>query len=302
MLTVIGRTRTESVRHPSDTRQKDRHPMSTWLITGCSTGLGRHLAEAVLQAGHDVIVTARNLDDVADILERFPDTTFGVSLDVTDIEAIDAAVQQGRDRFGHIDVLVNNAGYGYRSAVEEGDAVEVDRLFAANFFGPVALIKAVLPGMRARRTGVIVNLSSIAVRITPAGSGYYAAVKGALEGMSGSLRKELEPLGISVVVVEPGGFRTDFGGRSLQQSVEPIADYAQTAGRRRKENDTTNSGRLGDPARAARAMITAVESPTPPHILVLGQATVQMFRAELDARRDELDVWEPISSDTNVTT
>ncbi len=275
--------------------------MSTWMITGCSTGLGRHLAEAVLQAGHDVIVTARNLDDVVELLDRFPDTTLGVALDVTDTDAIGHAVRRGLDRFGQIDVLVNNAGYGYRSAVEEGDPADVDQLFATNFFGPVELIKAVLPGMRARRAGTIVNLSSIAVRITPAGSGYYAAVKGALEGVSGSLRKELEPLGISVIVVEPGGFRTDFGGRSLQQSAEPIADYAQTAGSRRKENDTTNPGRLGDPAKAAQAMIAAVETPTPPQILVLGKATAEMFRAELDTRRAELDAWEPISSNTSVT-
>ena len=144
-----------------------------------------------------------------------PVSGHGVALDVTDTAAIDTAVRCCLDRFGQIDVLVNNAGYGYRSAVEEGDPADVDRLFATNFFGPVALIKAVLPGMRARRRGTIVNLSSIAVRITPAGSGYYAAVKGAMEGLSGSLRKELAPLGISVIVVEPGGFRTDFGGRSL---------------------------------------------------------------------------------------
>jgi NAD(P)-dependent dehydrogenase (short-subunit alcohol dehydrogenase family) len=274
--------------------------MSTWMITGSSTGLGRHLAETVLQAGHNVMVTARNLDDVADLLTLFPDTALGVTLDLSDTALIATAVQQGLDRFGQIDVLVNNAGYGYRSAVEEGDEADVDRLFAVNFFGPVALIKAVLPGMRARRSGTIVNLSSIAVRITPAGSGYYAAVKGALEGISGSLRKELKPLGISVIVVEPGGFRTDFGGRSLRQSADPIADYAETAGRRRKENDTTNPGRLGDPAKAAQAMIAAVESPDPPQILVLGQASVEMFRAELDARRDELNAWEPVGTNTSI--
>jgi NAD(P)-dependent dehydrogenase (short-subunit alcohol dehydrogenase family) len=274
--------------------------MSTWMITGCSTGLGRHLAEAVLEAGHEVIVTARRLDDVSDLVDRFPDTAFGVTLDVTDFAAIGTAVERGLERFGRIDVLVNNAGYGYRSAVEEGDIGEVDQLFAANFFGPVELIKAVLPGMRSRRSGAIVNISSIAVRITPAGSGYYAAVKGAVEGLSGSLRKELEPLGISVVVVEPGGFRTDFGGRSLKQSAVPIADYAETAGRRRKENDTSNPSRAGDPAKAAQVMITAVESPDPPQVLVLGQAAAEMFRAELDVRRAELDSWESVGSRTSV--
>lgn len=274
--------------------------MSTWFITGCSTGLGRHLAEAVLVAGHQVVVTARNLADVDDLLSRYPGHSYGIPLDVTNHSQIAAAVETSIERFGQIDVLVNNAGYGYRSAVEEAPAADIDALFATNFFGPVNLIKAVLPGMRARRSGTIVNISSIAVRITPAGSGYYAAVKGALEGMSGSLRKELEPLGISVIVVEPGGFRTDFGGRSLQQSPEPIDDYAETAGKRRKENDTSNPSRGGDPAKAAEAMITAVESPHPPAILVLGAPTVDMFRAELDARRAELDAWEEVSSRTSV--
>jgi NAD(P)-dependent dehydrogenase (short-subunit alcohol dehydrogenase family) len=273
--------------------------MSTWFITGCSTGLGRHLAEALLRGGNQVVVTARNLDDVNDLLSRYPGHAFGVPLDVTDPAQITAAVESAVERFGQIDVLVNNAGYGYRSAVEEGHPADVEALFATNFFGPVNLIKAVLPDMRARRRGAIVNISSIAVRITPPGSGYYAAVKGALEGLSGSLRKELEPLGISVIVVEPGGFRTDFGGRSLKQSPEPIDDYAETAGKRRKENDTSNPSRGGDPAKAAEAMIAAVESDSPPAILVLGAPTVDMFRAELDARRAELDAWEEVSSRTS---
>ncbi len=278
---------------------RTRH-MPTWFITGCSTGLGRHLAEALLRAGNQVVVTARNLRDVEDLLSRYPGHAYGVSLDVTDQAQIAEAVESAIERFGQIDVLVNNAGYGYRSAVEEGDPADVEALFATNFFGPVNLIKAVLPGMRARRRGVIVNISSIAVRITPAGSGYYAAVKGALEGMSGSLRKELEPLGISVIVVEPGGFRTDFGGRSLKQSPEPIDDYAETAGKRRKENDTAHPSRGGDPAKAAQSMITAVESPNPPAVLVLGAPTVGMFRDELDARRAELDAWEEVSSSTGM--
>lgn len=270
--------------------------MTTWFITGCSTGLGRHLAEEVLAAGHQVVVTARNLADVDDLLGRHPERAVGVSLDVSDPTQISRAVQTAVERFGQIDVLVNNAGYGYRSAVEEAPQDDIDALFATNFFGPVNLIKAVLPAMRARRSGTIVNISSIAVRITPPGSGYYAAVKGALEGMSRSLRKELEPLGISVIVVEPGGFRTDFGGRSLHQSLVPIDDYAQTAGLRRKENDPSNPSRGGDPAKAAHAMITAVESDNPPGVLVLGAPTVRMFRAELDTRRAELDAWEEVSS------
>src|SRR5579862_4057291 len=212
--------------------------MSTWFITGCSTGLGRALAAAVLDRGDNAIVTARDLATVRDLAAAHPDTALAVSLDVTQAAQAAAAVRAAHERFGGIDVLVNNAGYGYRAAVEEGDDADVQRLFATNFFGPVTLIKTVLPGMRARRSGAIVNVSSIGARRTPEGSGYYSAVKAALEGMSGSLRKELAPLGITVTAVEPGAFRTDFSGRSLEQSGTVIADYAGTAGKRRKEHDT----------------------------------------------------------------
>ena len=178
--------------------------MSTWLITGSSSGLGRDLARAVLDAGHNAVVTARNADAVRDLTEAYPDRALAVALDVTDPAQVAAAVRRGEERFGGIDVLVNNAGYGYRAAVEEGDEADVATLFATNVFGPVALIKAVLPGMRARRRGAIVNISSIGARICPPGSGYYAASKAALEGLSGSLRKELAPLGITVVVGRAG--------------------------------------------------------------------------------------------------
>src|SRR6185312_7707273 len=188
-------------------------------------------------------------------------SALAVALDVTDDGQVTEAVRLGEERFGAVDVLVNNAGYGYRAAVEEADEADVATLFATDFFGPVALIKAVLPGMRARRHGAIVNISSIGARISPPGSGYYSASKAALEGMSASLHKEVGPLGISVTVVEPGGFRTDFAGRSLQQSSAAIPDYADTAGRRRKENDTAHGNQPGDPSRAAEAIITAVEAP-----------------------------------------
>jgi len=203
-------------------------------------------------------------------------------------------------RFGGVDVLVNNAGYGYRAAVEEGDDADVQRLFATNFFGPVALIKAVLPGMRERRSGAIVNVSSIGARICPPGSGYYAAAKAALEGMSGSLRKELRPLGITVMAVEPGAFRTDFAGRSLTQSAAAIADYADTAGRRRIENATDHGNQPGDPAKAAQAMITALESPEPPALLLLGTDAVTAFGAVLDAERAELTAWRKLSEGTDL--
>lgn len=195
--------------------------MSTWFITGCSTGLGRALATAVLERGWNAVVTARSVDKVQDIADAHPDTALALALDVTDSAEVTAAVEQAEARFGNVDVLVNNAGHGYRSAVEESDDAEVAALFATNFHGPVAMIKAVLPGMRARREGAIVNVSSIAGQYSAPGSGYYSATKFALEGMSDALRKEVGPLGIKVLVVEPGAFRTDFAGRSLQQSPPP---------------------------------------------------------------------------------
>lgn len=275
--------------------------MTTWLITGCSTGLGRSLAEAVLDRGDNAIVTARDATRVADVAKAYPDTALALSLDVTDHGQVAEVVRQAQARFGAIDVLVNNAGYGYRAAVEEGDDADVQRLFATNFFGTVAMIKAVLPGMRARRHGAIVNVSSIGARIRPPGSGYYAAAKSAVEGMSGSLRTELRPLGIAVMVVEPGAFRTDFAGRSLTQSAEAIADYAETAGRRRKEHDTTHGTQPGDPAKAAAAIITAVTADAPPALLLLGTDALSHVGGVLDAERAELEAWRAVSAGTDFT-
>lgn len=276
--------------------------MPTWLITGCSTGLGRHIAQEVLARGYNAIVTARNAATVQDLVDAHPDTALALALDVTDDTQVTNAVQQAEERFGSVDVLVNNAGYGYRAAVEEGEEPEVAKLFATNFFGPVAMIKAILPGMRARRDGAIVNISSIGARISPPGSGYYSASKSALEAMSASLRKELEPLGITVTVVEPGGFRTDFAGRSLQQAREAIADYADTAGRRRKEHDTAHGTQPGDPARAAQAIITAVEAPDSPLLLLLGKDALAGFRAVIDAQDKELEAWQELSLSTGFPT
>ena len=193
--------------------------MATWLITGCSTGLGRALAEGVLGAGHDAVATARQVSAVQDLVDAHPATALGLALDVTDAAQVADAVRLAEERFGRIDVLVNNAGYGYRSAVEEGDEADVRQLFDTNLFGTIAMIKAVLPGMRARRSGTIVNISSIGARACPPGSGYYSATKAAVEAMTSSLRQELQPLGITAMAVEPGAFRTDFSGRSLTQSA-----------------------------------------------------------------------------------
>lgn len=273
--------------------------MATWLITGCSTGLGRAFAEAALTHGHDVVVTARQAAKVQDLADAHPDTALALALDVTDESQVTAAVAAAEDRFGGVDVLVNNAGYGYRAAVEEGEEDAVAQLFDTHVFGMVRTMKAVLPGMRRRRTGTIVNLSSIGARLSPAGSGYYSAVKAAVEALTASLRKEVAPLGITAMVVEPGAFRTDFAGRSLTQSAEPIADYADTAGSRRKEHDTAHGTQRGDPAKAAEALITAVGSENPPYMLLLGNDASDGFRTALDALRTEVDEWEGLSRSTD---
>ncbi|MDJ0455812.1 oxidoreductase [Arthrobacter sp. NQ7] len=275
--------------------------MATWLITGCSTGRGRALAEAVLASGHNAVVTARNVDAVQDITAGFPDTALALPLDVTDKAQISAAVKAAEDQFGAIDVLVNNAGYGYRAAVEEADDADIRRLFDTNFFGAVDMIKAVVPGMRANKSGSILNISSIGARITPPGSGYYTATKAALEGMSGSLRNELKPLGINVTAIEPGGFRTDFAGRSLTQSTTAIGDYADTAGKRRKEHDTAHGTQPGDPDKAARAIMAVVDSPNPPGLLVLGTDAFDAFGKVAEAQRAELDQWQELSTSTDIT-
>jgi len=273
--------------------------MTTWLITGCSTGLGRAFAEAVLDRGQNVVVTARDASSVQDLADAHPDTALAVALDVTDDAQVGAAVRAAEERFGGVDVLVNNAGYGYRSALEEGVDADVRQLFETHVFGTVRLTKAVLPAMRERRSGTVVNLSSIGARVAPEGSGYYAAVKAAVEALTLSLRKEVAPLGIRAMVVEPGGFRTDFAGRSLTQSTEPIADYADTAGKRRKENDTVHGTQPGDPAKAAAALIEAVESDQPPYMLLLGNDASDNFRTALHALLDEVDQWETLSRSTD---
>ncbi|NUP73161.1 MAG: SDR family NAD(P)-dependent oxidoreductase [Sinomonas sp.] len=270
----------------------------TWLITGCSTGLGRSLASAVLGKGYNAVVTARDAAAVQEFADAYPSTALALPLDVTDPAQVAAAAAQAEERFGAVDVLVNNAGYGYRSAVEEGDDAGVQKLFATNVFGPVAMMKAVLPGMRARRSGAIVNISSIGARICPPGSGYYSASKAALEGLSSSAQKELEPLGISVTVVEPGGFRTDFAGRSLTQSPEPIGDYAETAGKRRKGHDTVHGTQPGDPDKAAQAIIAAVEAEKTPGFLLLGQDALAAYRATAAAQANEVEAWEAVSAGT----
>ena len=272
--------------------------MATWLITGCSTGLGRALASEALDRGENVAATARDVASVEDLARSHPGTALALSLDVTNHAQRRDVVRAGRERFGTIDVLVNNAGHGYRAAVEEAQEDQVQELFATNFFGPAALIQAVLPGMREQRSGTIVNISSIGARSSPVGAGHYAATKAALWALTASLRKEVQPLGITVMAVEPGAFRTNYK-RSLAQPREAISDYAGTVGARRSADRGEDANQPGDPARAAQAIITAVQSPDTPLTLVLGPDALTWFRDAIKEFNADVDAWEQTSLSTS---
>ena len=264
-----------------------------WFITGCSTGFGRELAKHVLERGYRTVVTARNPDEVTDLAAG--GEALVLKLDVTDQRQIDAAIKAAEDTFGHIDVLVNNAGIGYFAAVEESEEEQVRRMFEINVFGLSRLIHAALPGMRTRRTGVIVNFSSIGGLRSFAATGYYHATKFAVEGLSEALWQEVEPLGIKVMLVEPSGFRTDWAGRSANESKRQIDDYAATAGARRSQSRASSGKQQGDPVRAAQAIVKAVESPNPPHHLLLGNAAYKAATAKLEDLRKEFSAWEAVS-------
>jgi NAD(P)-dependent dehydrogenase (short-subunit alcohol dehydrogenase family) len=262
-----------------------------WLITGCSTGFGRELARAVLDRGYSAAVTARNPDTVRDIVESFGERAIALKLDVTDRAEAEAAVAETEKRFGSVDVLVNNAGIGYFAAIEESEEAEVRRMFEINVFGLARMIHLVLPGMRKRRSGHIVNVASIGgLRAFPA-VGYYNATKFAVVGLSEALALETEPLGIKVTIVEPSGFRTDWAGRSANESPNEIPDYAETAGANRRNLRGYSGRQPGDPVRAAEAIIKAVESEKPPLHLLLGKAALKGANLKLQMLREQIDAW-----------
>ena len=266
---------------------------AVWFITGCSTGFGRQLVRHLLDAGYRTVVTARNPDSLKDLGAY--QNALVLKLDVTDQGQIDAAVKAAEDRFGRIDVLVNNAGLGYFAAVEESEDDEVRWMFDVNVFGLGRMTSAVLPGMRQRRSGCIVNLSSIGgIRSFP-GLGYYNATKFAVEGLSEALWQEVEPLGIKVMVVEPSGFRTDWAGRSANESAQQIADYAATAGEKRRQLRTVSGNQPGDPVRAAQAIVSAVESGNPPHHLLLGNAAYEQAIAKVADLQREFSAGEAVA-------
>lgn len=263
-----------------------------WFITGCSTGFGRELAKLVLARGWRAVVTARDASKVVDIAAGPDDRALILPLDVTRRAQIDEVVAQAKQRFGRIDALVNNAGYGYLAAIEEGEDEAVRAMFETNVFGLVDMTKAVLPIMREQGSGLIVNISSIGGITSFAATGYYHGTKYAVEGISESLAIEVKPLGIDVLIVEPGPFRTNWAGPSIKQSATRINAYASTAGERRKQTETRSGSQAGDPVRGAQAIIDAALSDTPPLRLLLGRTALELARKKLDLLRNDFDTWE----------
>ena len=263
-----------------------------WFITGCSTGFGRQLAQAALQSGYRVAVTSRNTDDVKDIADQYPDTALAITLDVTKPAEIKTAVAQALEKFKRIDVLVNNAGIGYFGAIEESEEEEIRRMFEINFFGLANVTNAILPVMRKQKSGHIINISSIGGLVAFPGVGFYNATKFAVTGYSEALAKETAHLGIKVTVVAPSGFRTDWAGRSANNSKIVIDDYAPTAHTNQNAIRGYSGNQPGDPERAALAIIKAVESPEPPLRLLLGVGALKGARNKIAELQLDIDTWE----------
>ncbi len=263
-----------------------------WLITGCSTGFGRALALHTLELGYKVGVAARNTEDVKDIISQYPQTAIALKLDVTKEEEIASSTAQVLEQFGCIDVLVNNAGIGYFGAVEESEEEEVRRMFDINVFGLANMTKAVLPIMRKQRSGHIVNIASIGGLVGFPGVGFYNATKFAVDGLSESLSKEVAPLGIKVMIVAPSGFRTDWAGRSAKNSPVVIEDYSTTAGTNKATIRGYSGNQPGDPVKAAKAIVMAVESENPPLRLLLGAGALKGARNKLKDLERDFNAWE----------
>jgi len=274
--------------------------MANWLITGVSSGFGRALAEAVLAKGDRVAGTVRKAAAKAEFETLAPGRALGILLDVTDEASVRRGIGEAEERTGGgVDVLVNNAGYGFEGAIEEATPAQIRAQFEVNVFGAVAVIQAVLPHMRRRRAGHIVNITSMGGLTAFPGVGIYNGSKFALEGISEALAKEVKPLGIKVTIVEPGSFRTDWAGRSMVHVERPIADYEETAGLFRRALAQRNGRQPGDPRKAARAIIQAVEAETPPLHLLLGTDALRLVGEKLGALETEIMRWAPVSVSTD---
>lgn len=269
-----------------------------FLISGVSSGLGRAFAEAALEAGHRVIGTVRRQEDADAFAARSPDRAKPLLLDVTDFASIPVAITAAEREVGPVDVLVNNAGYGHEGVLEESSMDDLQRQFAANVFGPVAMMQAVLPGMRKRRRGHIVNITSMGGFITMPGISFYCGSKFALEGISEALGKEVAAFGISVTTLAPGQFRTDWAGRSMDRTPRSIADYDAVMDPIRAARQAKSGNQPNDPAKAAQALLTIVEEENPPVRLFLGEDALGLVDQKLDDMRAEVARWEPLSRST----
>ncbi len=273
--------------------------MGCWLVTGCSTGIGREIARAALEAGHNVVVTARRIETVQDLVDEFGDRALGVALDVTDKELIADAVAAADATYGGIDVLVNNAGNGYLSAVEEGEDEQVRKLFDTNYFSVVDLIKAVLPSMRERKSGHIINISSMTGLVANPPNAYYSSTKFALEALTEALAQEVKPLGIKVTAIEPGAFRTDWAKRSMWESSTPIGDYDDSVGARKSLIKDFADHLPGDPRKVAEAVVMVSTLDEPPLRLLLGRDVLKAVRDKIAAMTASIDEWETVTKNVN---
>ncbi len=265
-----------------------------WLITGCSTGMGREFAIEALRAGDRVVATARDPKTLAAIVAAHPERARALALDVTNAEQVDAVVAATIAEFGRIDVLVNNAAYGYLAAIEEGDEADVRAMFETNFWGLLRMTRAVLPHMRAQGSGHIVQNSSQAGLMSKPGTGYYSTTKWAVEALTEALVEEVAPFGIRVTALEPGPYRTDWAGRSMKRAKKQIAAYDAVHARAQMIADMDGK-QPGDPRGAAQALVELVRAKNPPRQLLMGKLVLDTYRSKLDAIRASLDEWEDLT-------
>ncbi|MDO7897285.1 oxidoreductase [Pseudomonas citrulli] len=275
------------------------HHLKTLFITGVSSGLGSALAQEALAAGHRVIGTVRSEAALRAFEQLSAERAHGVLLDVTDFARIDSVVAATEAAHGPVDVLVNNAGYGHEGIFEESPLDEMRRQFDVNVFGAVAVTKAFLPYFRQRRAGHILNITSMGGTITMPGIAYYCASKFALEGISDTLSQELQPFNIFVTAVAPGSFRTDWAGRSMQRTPRSIADYDASFDPVRQARQAKSGRQLGDPRKAAQAMLQVIASPAPPAHLLLGSDALRLVRDKLSRTASEIDQWEALTRSTD---
>ena len=267
----------------------------TWFITGSSTGFGRLLAEEVLKAGDQAVATARKVEQVSDLEQKYPSRALALPLDVTKQEQVDAAVAKTLERFGRVDVLVNNAGYGVAGAIEEVSEAELEPMYATNVFGLLRVTRAFLPQLRKQRSGHILNLSSIGGLTAGPGWGTYQSTKFAVEGLSEALAQEVGPLGIRLTIVEPGPFRADFLGRSGVAAAKKIEEYDTTAGNARRYQSDQDGKQPGDPLKAVHAMMQVVDAENPPLRLLLGAGALKRVREKIERWQKELAAWEQVT-------